>query len=74
MVNKQKALVKFATYLSLFLVKLVVLAGEAAHTDEQVPQCVLEGRPIAQRVEQLENEGLDLHAIHVCELALEVLG
>ena len=61
-------------YLSLLLVKLVVLAGKAAHADKQVTQCVLECGPIAKRVEKLENEGLNLHAVHVCELALQVLG
>lgn len=62
------------TYRFLFSVELIALGCKALHRNEQVSQRVLESLPVVNRVEKLDDECLDLHSVHVSELALETRG
>lgn len=65
---------RLKTYLFLFFIEFVALGGIAFHGDEQISKGVLEDLPILEGVEKFDNEGLNLDAVHVGELAQQSAG
>lgn len=55
------------TYLFLFFVEFVIVAGKALHRDEQVSKGGLEVVPLIGVVEEVQDKSLDLHFIQVGE-------
>lgn len=54
-------------YLFLFFVELIVVAGKALHTDQQIPKGALKLVPVVAVIEQVEHECLDLDLVEVGE-------
>ena len=55
------------TYLALLFIEFVVTAGETLHGDKKVSQGRLEFGPVIARIEQLPDEGLNLHFVEIGE-------
>ena len=56
------------TYLLFFGVKVIVLCGIALHRNQQISQRIFESLPVVQRVEELDDKGLDLDPVQVGKL------
>ena len=61
------------SYLSLFFVEFIVVAGETLHGDEEVPQSCLELLPVVAVVEQVYYKRLYLNTVQVGEQSVDAI-
>ena len=61
------------SYLSLFFVEFIVVAREALHGDEEVPQSCLELLPVVAVVEQVYYKRLYLNTVQVGEQSVDAI-